>query len=298
MIYREGSRDVAMNKAIQEVTGAPADGAFGPQTTRYVKTWQAANGLTPDGLVGPKTLELMGIISTDTVEQYYTTESGLLVQRYFLPKGEYLDRGKPVENDYAFLHHTAGGNNPFKCIDHWGRDSRGRVATEFVLGGQKVSNGDDTYDGVMAQAFPDGCQGWHLGNTGSRHMNTHSVALEICSFGYLDDEFKTYVGQQAIQSQVSKLEEPFRRKANWHKYSEKQIEATRKWILFIAERDNIDVRDGLIKWIREKGPIEAFGFNEDAHAGKIKGLLTHTNVRKDKMDNFPQPEFIDMLLTI
>ena len=83
-----------------------------------------------------------------------------------------------------FLHHTAGGSNPYACIDQWGRDRRGRVATEFVLGGQNYRTGDDEYDGVMVQAFPEDGYGWHLGQTGSGYMNRHSIGLEICSIGY------------------------------------------------------------------------------------------------------------------
>ena len=38
-----------------------------------------------------------------------------------------------------------------------------------------------------------------------------------------------------------------------------------------------------------------FEFKEDAYYGRVKGLLTHTNTRKDKFDMFPQPELLDLL---
>jgi peptidoglycan hydrolase-like protein with peptidoglycan-binding domain len=46
---------------MQAVLGVSADGDFGPGTERAVKAWQAKNGLTADGIVGPKTLAAMGI---------------------------------------------------------------------------------------------------------------------------------------------------------------------------------------------------------------------------------------------
>ena len=150
----------------------------------------------------------------------------------------------------------------------------------------------------MVQAFPEGCQGWHIGKSGSYYMNRHSVALEICSMGYLTESLKTYVGSKTLESQVAILEEPFKRKTHWHKYSDKQIEATRKWILYVSNRDLIDLDVGLLKWLKTESPAEAFSFKEEAYKGNVKGLLTHTNVRKDKMDCFPQDEFIDMLLSI
>jgi hypothetical protein len=247
-------------------------------------------------------MEVMGLLDTDLLsadyKPVYRTANGLVIERDFLPQGEYIENPEPIINKYMFLHHTAGWDDPFKTIKGWARDRRGKVATEFVLGGQNMVTGDDSYDGVMVQAFPEGCQGWHLGTTGSNYMNRHSVGLEINSFGYLDDEFKNYVKRKAHPEQVTTLDEPFRGRKHWHKYSDKQIEATRKWILYIAERDNIDVTAGLIKWIREEGPTKAFGFHEKAFKGDVKGLLTHTNVRKDKMDCFPQQEFVDMLLSI
>jgi peptidoglycan hydrolase-like protein with peptidoglycan-binding domain len=42
---------------MQQKLGIPADGDFGPRTEAAVKTWQAANGLTADGIVGSRTME-------------------------------------------------------------------------------------------------------------------------------------------------------------------------------------------------------------------------------------------------
>lgn len=59
-LIKKGSKG-SLVKAMQEVLGLDADGDFGPGTERAVKSWQAENGLTPDGIVGPKTLAKMGI---------------------------------------------------------------------------------------------------------------------------------------------------------------------------------------------------------------------------------------------
>lgn len=296
-MYREGSKDVAMVKQIQETVNVTVDGIWGPKTTAAVIRWQSLNNLVADGIVGPKTLEAMGILDTDLKSSSYKVED-LTIERYYLPKGEYIESEHKILNDYIFLHHTAGGANPYRCIDHWGRDSRGRVATEFVLGGQDVRNGNDTHDGVLLQAFPEGCQGWHLGATGSYYMNRHSVAIEICSFGFLTGDHRTYTGTKASPDQVTVLDEPFRKKKYWHKYSDKQLKVLGQWIIYVANRDNIDIHKGLIQWIKDEGPIKAFEFKEDAYNGKVKGLLTHTHVRKDKLDCFPQQELIDMLLSL
>lgn len=55
---KRGSRGDVVIK-VQEVVGAKQDGWFGPGTERRVKEWQKANGLTVDGIVGPKTFAAM-----------------------------------------------------------------------------------------------------------------------------------------------------------------------------------------------------------------------------------------------
>ncbi len=294
MILKKGSKGQHV-KELQEALGIFADGDFGSATDEAVKAYQRTHGLTIDGIVGPQTWERMGLATTDNAELVYRTENGLLIHRHYLPKGEYK-RG-PTKKEYVFLHHTAGWDNPYKCIDAWGRDDRGSVATEFVLGGQSIKGNSAKYDGEVAQCMPEGSYGWHLGKNGSQHMHTHSVAIEVCNFGWLENG-KNYVGTLAHESQIARLEKKFRGHDQWHKYSDKQIEALRLWILYIAERDSIDVRDGLISQIKKVGPFAAFEFNEDAYFGRVKGLWTHTNTRKDKTDMFPQKELVDMLESI
>jgi len=293
MILKVGSRGKEV-KELQEFLEIETDGIFGKGTESSVKKFQSENGLVADGIVGPITWDTMGLATTDSSEQIYTTENGLIIEKYFLPRGEY--KAGPTNKEYVFLHHTAGWHNPFRTIDHWGRDSRGAVATEFVLGGQSVKGNDNKYDGKMVQAFPEGAYGWHLGKNGSQHMHTHSVAIEVNNFGYIVNG-KTYAGTRVDESQIVTLKEPFKGHKTWHKYSDKQIEAIRLWLLWIAERDNIDVREGLPSLIKEKG-AKAFDFNPDAYYGKIKGTWTHTNTRKDKFDMFPQEELLEMLITL
>tara|TARA_R110000744_G_scaffold53960_3_gene114880 strand:- start:257 stop:1168 length:912 start_codon:yes stop_codon:yes gene_type:complete len=279
------------------------DGIFGPGTKKAVIRFQLNANIKADGIVGNETWTLLLLRNhsneaidedTDISGQYYTTNYNQSIHRHYLPKGEYLEG--PVNNEYIFLHHTAGWHDPYKTIDSWGRDSRGAIATEFVLGGQSIKGYADDHDGVMVQAFPEGCQGWHLGKTGSGHMNKHSVAIELNNFGYLKNG-KTYANVTAHGSQICTLKQPFKGYTDWHNYSSRQIEELEKWLKFVAERDNIDLKEGLVKWIKEKG-VEAFDFQEDAYYGKVKGLLTHTNVRKDKSDCYPHPDLIDMLLSL
>jgi hypothetical protein len=307
MLLKVGAKGELV-KDVQEVIGVKTDGHFGPGTEAAVKKWQAVNGLTADGIVGKGTLGKMDLLDTDSTgkeplhekatgiytKKSYVTSNGLEVIEYFMPKDEYLTG--PIKPEWLFIHHTAGWHNPFNTIKAWDADKIGKIATEFVLGGPSCKGNDDQYDGVLVQAFPEGNWGYHLGKNGSQTMHKNSIGIEVCNFGYVVNG-KTYAGATVADSQIVELSKEFRGHKLWHRYSDAQIEALHKWILWIAERDSIDVRAGLPALIKEKG-ADAFEFNEDAYYGRVKGLWTHTNTRKDKVDMFPQQELMDMLVSL
>lgn len=281
---------------LQRALGVAADGVFGSDTAAAVMEFQRENGLVTDGIAGPQTLTaIRGMnVTTDNSETVYQPVPDLTVHTYFLPRKEYFDG--PVSKEYLILHHTAGWHNPYSVIDGWARDDRGPVACEFVLGGRSVRGDDDRHDGELVQCIPEGGYGWHLGKNGSPGMHTHSVGIELCNFSYAV-EGKTYTGTPIDREQLVILPEPFRGHRYWHAYSESQINVLRRVILWIADRDSIDIRKGIVSEIRQKGP-QAFEYNDDAYHGRTKGMWTHANIRKDKFDLFPQPELIDMLTSL
>lgn len=301
MILKIGSTG-EMVKDVQEILGIKTDGDFGPATELAVKKWQRNNGLLDDGIVGNKTLEMMGLLDTDNStlkihtysKKIKTTSNGLNIVEYFMPEKEY--KKGPIKPEWLFLHHTAGWDNPYNVIKNWASDTRGAIATEFVIGGPSVKGKDNKYDGVVVQAFPEGNWGYHLGKNGSQKMHINSIGVEVCNFGYIVNG-KTYSGTKVDNSQIVKLSKPFRGHSTWHRYSDKQIENIKLWMEYIGKRDGIDITSGLPELIKKKG-ASAFEFNEDAYYGRVKGVWTHTNTRKDKFDMFPQQELMDMLVSL
>ena len=276
-------------KIIQEALGLKADGIYGPATEKAVKGFQSKNGLVADGIAGPKTMEVM-FPSTDLQEGISWIEP------YPLPEKEYCS--SLTDKEYIFIHHTAGWNNPYKTIDHWGRDKRGRIATQFVIGGPHPMSSDLTYDGVILECFGDKNWAYHLGKNGSSHMHSHSVGIEVNNFGYLTkdgDEYYTYANTKVHPNNVTDLGKKWRGRQYWHAYSDEQIESLRKLILHISEIHGIDISIGLKDWLSKEDAFDAFGYKDDAFYGKVKGILSHSNTRKDKTDMYPCPRLVEML---
>jgi len=302
MLLKKGSKGKEV-KQLQEALGIGADGIFGSGTESAVKKFQKDNGLGADGIVGRKTWEAIGIDtnSGDAVEETeYTTKDGLVIERQYLDKDEYVrDYGK-IEPLGFFLHHTAGWDNPFACVNSWNKDKRGRVATQYVIGGTNVKGNGSKYDGVVVECFPNNYLGWHLGKVGKFAISKMSGGVELNNFGYLTkkgDKYYTYVNTEVKPEFVCDLGYKFRGHQYWHAYSDKQIESLRLLILHLKDiYPKMDLVNGLPKLLKEGvHPKDAFEFNLDAYNAKQFGLWTHTNVRKDKFDCFPQPELVEML---
>jgi len=300
------------------------DGDFGPGTEGCVKKYQTSKGLSADGVVGDRTYRhLLEGVDTDRtgtddsnaipskdvdgkvdMKGSYTTDEGLVIDRAYLDTDEYvMDYGK-VEPINLFIHHTAGWNSPYKTITSWNGDKRGRVATQYVMGGTSIKKGkygDDKYNGTVVECFPNNYLGWHTGKVGDfTKVSKLSAGIEICNFGYAEkkgDKYFTYVGTEIPADMVCDLGYEFRGHQYWHAYTDEQIENLRLLILHIKSiYPKIDLAGGLPRLLKEGvHPKDAFEYNENCNYGRELGVWTHTNIRPDKFDCYPFPKLVEML---
>jgi len=318
-LLKKGSRGDDV-KRLQKALQIGADGIFGPGTEAKVKEFQKGEGLVADGIVGRKTWEALQISDIDTDQmgsawdpktdrddklEYlgsYTTPEGLVIDRAYLDGDEFVrDYGK-IEPRGFFIHHTAGWSNPYNTINSWNRDKRGRVATQYCIGGSDI-RGRESKDGVVVECFPDNYLGWHLGKVGKFAISKFSGGVELNNFGYLKEEggkLYNYVGREVTEEYVCDLGYEFRGYRYWHAYTEKQIESLRLLIIHLKRTyPKMDLDNGIPKLLKEgMHPKDAFEFNEDAYYARQFGLWSHTSVRKDKFDCFPQKELVDMLANL
>ena len=284
-------------RTLQSLLGVEVDGIFGQVTSRAVKSFQSKNGLEADGIVGPLTWKKLGYdpleLELDTDRENYQN----WIETYHLPPGQYIN--KETSKKYIMIHHTAGRHNPYRVVDHWAKDNRGRVGTNYVIGGISQDGKDTQYDGKILRAINDEYYGWHIGPGGSFYMKEHSLSIEICSAGGLKKKngvWKTWFGETVDNKQVCELEEPFRGYHAFQAYSDEQLKSLRALLVHLSEKHEINIKTGMQEMLIKNQP--AFEFNKDIYEGKIQGLINHTNCRTDKSDTFPQPELIDLILSL
>lgn len=296
MVLKVGSTGELV-RILQELLEIKVDGIYGNATWRSVKRFQQKVGLTQDGVVGPLTWKALGFnpreASVDTDREKYEN----WIESYHLPENEYVN--KETSKYYIVNHHTAGRENPYKTIDHWAEDNRGRVGTNYVIGGISTDGSDIEYDGKILQSINDEYYGWHIGPGGSFHLKEHSLSIEVCSAGGLrsvNGVWKTWFGEEVDDLQVCELKKPFRGYRAFQKYSEEQLKSLKAVWLHLANKHDINIREGMQAWmINGKNP---FDWHIEAYSGKTRGMLNHTNLRKDKSDMFPQPELLDLIRSI
>jgi N-acetyl-anhydromuramyl-L-alanine amidase AmpD len=301
------------------------DGFFGQNTLLSVTNFQRDVNLKPDGVVGPITWSnIIGYHEKKkTIKEQNTPkliklvdipnqishigESGLRIYDHLLTDEEYIK--KETRKETIYLHHTAGGSRPDWSIGGWEKDflkdkngnpvldSNGnpkplKVGTSYVIGRKSSSTDDVLWDGKILRAFDDKFWAYHLGISSSKNedLNSKSIGIEICNYGPLtlgkDSRFYNYVNKPINDSEVVELDKPFRGYKYYEKYTDAQIDSTYKLIKYLQNKWAIEI---------EKGIYDENWFNFDSKWFTNGGLRSHTQVRQDKFDLFPQKELIQML---
>jgi N-acetyl-anhydromuramyl-L-alanine amidase AmpD len=298
------------------------DGYFGQNTLISVTNFQRKIGVRADGVVGPQTWSQLStydpnaVIIEVKVESKindipnvvsYIGEDGLKIYDELLTEEEYYK--KETQKNTIWLHHTAGGSRPDWTIGGWEKDFKKdengnpeidkkgnpiplKIATQYVIG-RKSSSGDTLWDGKILKTFDDRYWAYHLGlnRSNSEQLNSRSIGIEICNYGPLtlgkDGRYYNYVNKPMNEKDVIELD--FRGYKYWEKYTDSQLESTRKLILHLEKKWNMEIERGVYN-------EEWFEYNDKWFS--LGGLRTHTQVRKDKFDLFPQKEMIQMLNSI
>ncbi len=299
---------------IQNVLGFEENGVLDEHTKAGIKNFQRLLGLPATGELTPETFNAfskrydlesieISLDDCDASTDLSETDIAYEINELLLSKDEYVtEYGKINSRKHIFLHHTSGWNSPYDTIKGWETDTRGKIGTHFVIGGINLKNGDSKFDGEIVKCIPDNYFGWHLGSTSKDGINFEmhktSIGIEICNFGYLTEKngkYFTYTGHQVPSKYVEDLGFKFRGYRFWHKYTDAQIDALEHILKMLSKKYSIDLSKGLANRLLSMSANDAFEYSKDAVSGKLTGILSHTNVRKDKTDVSPQKNLVEML---
>lgn len=209
----------------------------------------------------------------------------------FVPLKKHF-KGGGTPKSQIVLHHTVGGDKPAPVVEYWNRYVSGRVGTHFVIG----KNGEivQTMD-LQNWASHINCDG--KGNAGNSkqiiEIEKRTVGIELCAWGGLIEykgKFYTSYGvkPQNIIEETKVCKVSFRGFEAYDRYSNPQLLALKKLLVFLANTLNLDIT---------KNCADNFELSDKAHSQEMV-VCSHTNFRKDKSDVYPQPELIDLLKSL
>lgn len=261
------------------------DGNFGDKTVRSLNAFQKKMGLTVDGIAGPKTIEALKSAQKRTakedkvqpgVKNYGSLNVNTQCQ---LSANQYLKQ--VTKKDKLFIHFTAGGPSAVNVIKYWDSDAT-TVSTSFVIDG-------DT--GQIFECFSPDYWSFHLGIKGTNGaLDKSSIGIEICAWGPItkkEEKFYTYTNKEISADKVYELNKPFRGFKYFHKVSDEQFKNLELLVEWIIQEYNIPVQKSFDEsW---------FEYQQDVIDKRAPGIWTHTTIRKDKTDMYPDKRLIDML---
>lgn len=180
---------------------------------------------------------------------------------------------------HIICHHTAGGSATSSIAD-WASNPA-RIATAYVI----------DRDGSIYEAFDAKYWSYHIG-AGIKSLEQSSIGIEICSYGALEEKggkLFTYTGKEMAPEKAIKLDTAFRpgpkyKGLYWEKYTDQQIAALKLLLPYLLDRFKITMQPDRKNFWEYVDPKTL-----------PPGIYSHTTLRRDKIDIFPQPSLVELV---
>ncbi len=187
------------------------------------------------------------------------------------------------DKNQIYLHHTAGLNA--KGAINWWNQTPENVGTAYVI----------ERDGTIYEVFDPKAWAFHLGVKGDSNIaETDSIGIEIVAGGHLNrlkngklafmPLYPKEIGAKEIPgNEIIELQEEWRGYKFYHKYTDAQIESVVGLISHLVKEFGISIQKDL---------KDFFEYSPEGPLSGKPGLYSHTTVRKDKDDIYPDPELL------
>lgn len=179
------------------------------------------------------------------------------------------------KKDKIILHHTAGGSVA-GAVSSWAADAR-RVATPYI-----IERSGDIYE-----CFPPEMWAYHLGVKipKTKELEQSSIGIEIVAYGQLTNKagkWFTYTNRELPLPEIVEID--FRGFKAYQKYTDVQIKALSELLPYLVDRFKIELQTQRANFWEYRDPTKL-----------PSGIWSHTTVRKDKVDIFPQQNLIELV---
>jgi len=188
-----------------------------------------------------------------------------------------------TEKAAIFLHHLAGTTGGSVA---WWNNTKDRVATHFII----------SRDGTIHQLFPLDNWAFHLGVRGDDNWyERHSIGIELESYGglvYHNKAFCAKLGStyhKLPNTEITVLPKEWRGYRAFHKYTEEQCKSVQElleWLWLDSDFENLLPQPKLGKW---------WEYDDVLIHQKKSGIYSHTTVRPDKSDIYPDTELLKVV---
>ena len=290
------------------------DGNFGQNLLVSVTNFQRAIGTKADGIVNSITWNKLldygkPVLAKSEIPHdiSYENQNGLRIHNYSLSPDLYYQ--EDIKKETIWLHNTGGGSRPDWSVNGWEKDFEKdlsgnlvldqngkikplKVGVSYIIGRRSSSTDDSVWDGKILNTFDDKYWAYHLGinNQSSLDLNSKSIGIEFCNYGPLtmgiDGRFYNSVNKIVNEKDVVKLDKTFRGYDYFERYTDSQLESARGLLIYLINKHAISIEGKIYNenW---------FNYNTAYHTNG--GIRSHSHIKKDIFDIFPQKEMIQML---
>jgi len=210
-------------------------------------------------------------------------KSKFSITKKYLTNGQYLT--ERFEKTMIFLHFTAGGSKESSW--EWWNSTPERIGTAYLVG----------RDGNTLEAFDPRMWASHLGVKGRNQLDKNSIGIELSNWGPLkqvNGKYFAYPGNYSRTEipieKVQIYDKPWRGFTAYEKFTENQIRGLVDLI--------VHLKTGAFPNLSTKVQDGFENYNGLLVSKNMKGIWSHSSVRKDKMDIHPQPNLLEALNTL